>query len=251
MNLIEGLKITKAFLVQRQEKSLKKRFFSMFSACRENDTSIQALQGIDITLPEGEILGIIGPNGAGKTTLLKVINGIFSPDSGTLKTSGRIFSLMRLGLNFFPQLSGRDNLRTFAYLHRIPLAALEDRWAEIMNKCQLHEHIDLPLKCYSSGMQVRLAFAALTLVEPEILLIDEVYQAGDLHFQQQSLEEIHRLIGKSRGVVFVSHNLHLVKSLCTKAILLDHGQIVRCGPAVDVVNHYLRMNGEMLHGTTI
>ncbi|MDD2714480.1 MAG: ATP-binding cassette domain-containing protein [Candidatus Wallbacteria bacterium] len=250
MSLLQVDKLDKTFRIRNRDKSLKRRLCNIFRRYPENTRLIKALSGVSFSLERGEVLGVIGPNGAGKTTLLKLLSGIFAPSSGSIETEGRIFSLLELGLGFYPDLSGLENIYTFAAIHGISEKTTAEKLPEIIRFSGISEFIDLPIKFYSSGMNTRLSFSILSLIEPEILLVDEIYQSGDIDFQQQSIQKINELMAKSLGVIFVSHNLHLIKSLCQRAILLIKGELVFEGPAVDTVNHYLRLSGERLHGTT-
>lgn len=242
--------VSKDFRIRNLDKSLRDRLCGRFQKCPDGKNSLKALENISFSLSQGDILGVIGPNGAGKTTLLKLVSGVLFPSSGSITRKGRLVSLLDLGLGFYPQLSGRENLYTFASLHNITPAEVDLKLPEILQFSGIHEFIELPIRFYSAGMNTRLAFAAFCLVEPEILLIDEIYQAGDIEFQQRSMEKIEELMKKSLAVVFVSHNLHLIKSLCNRAILLKDGKMIFEGSSIDTVNHYLKLSGEKLYGTT-
>jgi len=248
--LIKLENVSKTFFVKKKDKSLKKRLFGIFREKNNLTQKITALNNINLEINSGEIWGIIGHNGAGKTTLLKLISKIYYPTSGNITCSGRVAALLGYELGFFQQLSGRENIRLFGSIFNIPPKIIDKKMDEIIDFSGLREFIDLPIHFYSTGMSARLSFAAFSMLEPEILLVDDIYQAGDLDFQTKSMQSIENLISKSSTALFVSHNLHMIKSHCNKAILLEHGEIIMAGPAVDVVNHYLLLKGEHLHGTT-
>jgi len=248
--LIKLEDVSKTFFVKKRTRSLKKSLFNFFREKNDSTQQINALCNIDIEMKSGEIWGIIGHNGAGKTTLLKIISQIYAPTTGKVECNGKVAALMGLELGFFSQLSGRENIRLFGSIFNIPSNIIDREMDKIIEFSGLSEFIDIPIHFYSTGMSARLSFAAFSLLEPEILLIDDIFQAGDLDFQTKSMLSIQKLISKSSTALFVSHNLHLIKAHCDKAILLEKGKIIALGKAVDIVNQYLLSKGEHLHGTT-
>lgn len=199
-----------------------------------------ALQDISFDVQEGEVLGIIGRNGAGKSTLLKVLSRITEPTTGQITLRGRVASLLEVGTGFHPELSGRENIFMNGAILGMTRQEIRSKFDEIVAFAEVERFIDTPVKRYSSGMYVRLAFAVAAHLEPEILLIDEVLAVGDVEFQKKCLGkmgEIARTGG--RTVLFVSHNLGSVKQLCSKAILLDRGKVAFQGPVEETVNQYL------------
>jgi len=248
--LIRFEDVFKTFFVKKRIRSLKKSLFNFFREKNGSTQQINALCNIDIEMKSGEVWGIIGHNGAGKTTLLKIISQIYAPTTGKVECNGKVAALMGFELGFFSQLSGRENIRLFGSIFNIPSNIIDREMDKIIEFSGLSEFIDIPIHFYSTGMSSRLSFAAFSLLEPEILLIDDIFQAGDLDFQTKSMSSIQKLISKSSTALFVSHNLHLIKAHCDKAILLEKGKIIASGKAVDIVNQYLLSKGEHLHGTT-
>jgi lipopolysaccharide transport system ATP-binding protein len=200
---------------------------------------IWALRDLTLEVDEGEVVGLIGRNGAGKTTLLRVLTRITTPTAGRAEIRGRVGSLLEVGTGFHPELTGRENVflnGTILGMRRQEIAAKFD---EIVEFAGVEEFIDTPVKRYSSGMGVRLAFAVAAHLEPEILLVDEVLAVGDAEFRKRCLGRMEELGVTGRTIVFVSHNMQAITSLCDRTILLDKGQIVLDGATDEVVTHYL------------
>lgn len=198
-----------------------------------NDVSLQILQG--------EVLGIIGSNGAGKSTLLKILSRVTSPSKGQIKIKGRIAALLEVGTGFHPELTGRENIFLNGAIHGMGKRETAKKLDEIIDFSGVEKYIDTPVKRYSSGMYVRLAFAVAAHLEPEILVVDEVLAVGDAAFQTKCLGRMkHASEQEGRTVLFISHDMVAIKSLCKRAVLLQQGKLVRDGFPVDVVNHYLR-----------
>lgn len=204
---------------------------------------IWALRNINIEVKRGEVLGIIGKNGAGKSTLLKILSKITSPTTGTIKSRGRIAALLEIGTGFHPELTGKENI----YLNGAILGMTKDeiklKIDEIINFSGCDRYIETPVKRYSSGMTVRLAFAVAAFLEPDILIVDEVLAVGDAEFQKKAIGKMKDISTEhGRTVLFVSHNMAAVKSLCSKAILLNNGSIVFSGKPNEVIAYYLNAN---------
>ena len=197
-----------------------------------------ALDGISLSINRGERIGIIGHNGAGKSTTLLTIAGIYAIASGTLTVQGKIQALFNLGLGFEPDATGRENIVYRGLAMGCSPAEVLARQAEIIDFADIGEFIDMPVRTYSSGMYVRLAFAISTYLEGDILLIDEIFSAGDATFQKRAQERFHELMAKAGIVVMVSHDMELIKKFCTRALWIDHGHIRADGNAVDIVNQY-------------
>ena len=198
-----------------------------------------ALKDVRFQVSPGEILGIVGRNGAGKSTLLKVLSRITQPTKGRVEIYGTVASLLEVGTGFHPELSGRENIFLNGAVLGMKRAEIARKFDEIVAFAELDKFIDTPVKRYSSGMYVRLAFAVAAHLEPDILVIDEVLAVGDASFQKKCLGKISTVARQGRTVLFVSHNMVAVKSLCTRAILLQLGMLVEDGHPARVVNHYL------------
>lgn len=212
----------------------------------ENDRSrkgksdlVWALKDINFEVKEGEVLGIIGKNGAGKSTLLKILSRTTSPTKGSYKVKGRIASLLEVGTGFHPDLSGRENVFLNGAILGMTKKEISRKFDEIIAFSGVERYIDTPVKRYSSGMYVRLAFAVAAHLDPEILIVDEVLAVGDSEFQKKCLGKMKDVSGQGRTVLFVSHDMGAVRSLCETAIFLKNGMIYRKGKVEEVVNDYL------------
>jgi lipopolysaccharide transport system ATP-binding protein len=199
-----------------------------------------ALDDVSFEVEEQEILGIIGPNGAGKSTLLKILSQITSPTSGQITIKGRVASLLEVGTGFHPDLTGRENIFLNGAILGMTKAEIRSKFDEIAMFSECEDFLDTPVKRYSSGMYVRLAFAIAAHLEPEVLLVDEVLAVGDAKFQKKCLGKMGEVSRRGRTVLFVSHNLVAVQSICRRAIHLRDGKLVDQGPATTVVSQYLR-----------
>lgn len=201
---------------------------------------IWALQDVSFSLEEGNALGVIGRNGAGKSTLLKVLTRITTPTHGRAEIRGRVGSLLEVGTGFHPELTGRENIFLNGAILGMKRREIHAKLPEIAEFSGVERFLDTPVKRYSSGMHVRLAFSVAAHFEPEIMLVDEVLSVGDAEFQQRCLGRMEDIGATGRTVVFVSHQLQAVAQLCDRAILLDEGSVVRDGPSSEVVAHYLQ-----------
>src|SRR5690242_21113009 len=202
--------------------------------------SIWALKDISFEVEHGEVLGFIGNNGAGKSTLLKIISRITLPTSGCIYGKGRIASLLEVGTGFHFELTGRENIFLNGNILGMKKHEIASRLDEIISFSELERFIDTPVKRYSSGMYMRLAFAVAAHLDPEILIVDEVLAVGDAEFQRKCLGKMERVAKEGRTVLFVSHNLAAVQSLCTSAYLLSKGSIIASGDVSTVIARYLQ-----------
>lgn len=201
---------------------------------------VWALRDINFEVRRGEVLGIIGKNGAGKSTLLKILSRVTSPTTGEIKTKGRIASLLEVGTGFHPELTGRENIYLNGAILGMTKAEIRNKEQEIIEFSGCERYIDTPVKRYSSGMRVRLAFAVAAHLEPDILVVDEVLAVGDAEFQKKAIGKMQDISkGDGRTVLFVSHNMAAVKSLCTRAIVLEHGMTVFEGDVEEAIGYYL------------
>jgi lipopolysaccharide transport system ATP-binding protein len=205
---------------------------------RDGET-LWALKDVNFKVEQGDVLGIIGRNGAGKSTLLKILSRVTAPSSGRIKVKGRIASLLEVGTGFHPDLTGRENIHLNGAILGMTKKEVDRKFDEIVDFAEIAQFIDTPVKRYSSGMYVRLAFAVAAHLDPEILVIDEVLAVGDVEFQKKCLGKMGDVAKKGRTVLFVSHNMAAVQNLCAKGILLESGTIASAGPVEDVIGNYL------------
>ena len=204
---------------------------------------VWALKDINIEVQEGEVLGIIGKNGAGKSTLLKILSRVTGPTTGSIKSRGRIASLLEVGTGFHPELTGKENIFLNGAILGMTKAEINDKLDEIVDFSGVARYLDTPVKRYSSGMKVRLAFAVAAHLEPDILVVDEVLAVGDAEFQKKAIGKMQDISkGDGRTVLFVSHNMAAVKSLCTRGVLLVDGEIVKSGTTNSIIETYLQNN---------
>jgi lipopolysaccharide transport system ATP-binding protein len=204
------------------------------------DSALWALRDVSLTIDQGEAVGLIGHNGAGKTTLLKIVSRITEPTAGFADVTGRVGSLLEVGTGFHPELTGRENVFLYGSILGMSRTEIRRRFDEIVAFAEIERFLDTPVKRYSSGMSVRLAFAVAAHLEPEILLVDEVLAVGDASFQRKSLGKMGEIAGEGRTVVFVSHNLAIIQALCRRAVLLERGEIVADGAVGETIDRYLR-----------
>jgi homopolymeric O-antigen transport system ATP-binding protein len=206
---------------------------------RLNREPFWALRDVSFAVPHGEALAIVGRNGAGKSTLLKLLSRITEPSTGRIWYRGRVSSLLEVGTGFHPELTGRENIYLNAAILGMRKADIERRFDEIVAFAEVEQFLDTPVKRYSSGMYVRLAFGVAAHLEPEILLVDEVLAVGDARFQQKCLGKMGSVVNEGRTVLFVSHNMAAVSALCTRAVLLEEGRLTSSGDPQAIIEEYL------------
>ena len=204
----------------------------------EGETLVNALDGVSLSLGEGRIYVILGPSGSGKSTLLKVIAGVYKPTTGKVTRNGHIAPMIELGAGFDPNYTGRENIFLYGSVLGFSRSFLEEKYEEILEFSELGDFIDVPIKNYSSGMKSRLGFSIATVVEPEILILDEVLSVGDAKFRKKCEKKMQKMFDHGVTVLFVSHSLAQVKRLCNKAILLEHGQLIAHGDIDEVADIY-------------
>ena len=208
---------------------------------------VWSLRDINFEVKKGEVLGIIGKNGAGKSTLLKILSKVTGPTTGSIKSNGRIASLLEVGTGFHPEMTGRENIFLNGAILGMTKKEIASKLDEIVEFSGCERYIDTPTKRYSSGMTVRLAFAVAAFLEPDILIIDEVLAVGDAEFQKKAIGKMQDISnGDGRTVLFVSHNMSAVRSLCTRAIVLGNGGVVYTGNTDNAVDYYLNMDKHKL-----
>ncbi|MET3520653.1 ABC transporter ATP-binding protein [Mesorhizobium abyssinicae] len=228
-----------------RESSLKTILASSFSFKREKKEvlDIHALKDIDIQIEEGERVGLLGHNGAGKSTFLKVVAGLYPISSGTRTVTGTVRSLFDLSLGFEPDATGRENILYRGLLLGLTPKFMRSVEKEIAEFADLGEFIDYPIKTYSAGMQVRLAFAISTAVGGDVLLLDEIVGAGDANFMAKAKTRIMELVDNAEILVLASHDFGTLRSLCSRGVVLHHGSVAFDGPIEDAVAAYCRING--------
>jgi lipopolysaccharide transport system ATP-binding protein len=202
--------------------------------------TIWAIKDVSFEIEHGELVGLIGRNGSGKSTLLRILSRISSPTSGTAAVRGRLGSLLEVGTGFHGELTGRENIYLNGAILGMRKTQIDRRFEDIIAFAEVDPFLDTPVKHYSSGMYVRLAFAVAAHLEPDILLVDEVLAVGDSEFQQKCLKKMRQVAYEGRTVLFVSHNLTTIQSLTNRTLLLDHGHLVAAGPTAEVVQQYLQ-----------
>src|SRR4051794_32097566 len=205
---------------------------------RPRHTVFPALQDVSFEIERGETVGVVGQNGAGKSTLLKLLCGVTRPSSGTLEAHGTIASILELGTGFHPEFSGRDNAALNAAILGLSPTEMKQRLPAILEFSELGTFLDRPGKTYSSGMYMRLAFSGGVNVNPDILVIDEALAVGDGHFQKKCVDKIREFQEEGKTILFCSHGLYHVSTICRRTLWLDHGRVMRYGPSLDVVHEY-------------
>ncbi len=222
-------------------ESFNRRIKRLIGEKNEGET-FRALKDISFEVKKGEAVGIIGKNGAGKSTLLKILSRITEPTKGRIEINGRVSSLLEVGTGFHPELTGRENIYLNGTILGMTRKEVKNKFDEIVEFSGVEKFIDTPVKHYSSGMKVRLAFSVAAHLEPEILIIDEVLAVGDAEFQRKCLGKMEDVTGQGRTVLFVSHNMGAVKVLCTEGILLKEGHITNIGQIGKIIEAYLFTN---------
>lgn len=217
----------------------------------QNDDTIWALKNVSFSVDRGEIIGIIGRNGAGKSTLLKILSRITKPTSGRAVVRGRVGSLLEVGTGFHPELTGRENIYLNGAILGMKKTEIDLKFDDIVSFAEIETFLDTPVKRYSSGMYVRLAFAVAAHLEPEILLVDEVLAVGDFAFQKKCIGIMGEAAKGGRTVLFVSHNMNVISRLCSRALLCDSGNILEDGETSEVIQEYLDMHQNHFEGFTL
>jgi len=216
--------------------SLKQGFVNMFSKEKrrekkekKNNNKFWALKDVNFTVNKGEVIGFIGSNGAGKSTLLKVVAGVLKPTEGSVKVYGNICPMIELGAGFDPQLTARENIYLNGAVLGYSKELIETKFDEIVEFSELREFLDVPVQNFSSGMVARLAFSIATIVDPEILIVDEILSVGDIAFQAKSENKMRSMIGGGTTVLFVSHSLEQIKKMCDRIVWIEKGKVQRIG----------------------
>lgn len=217
--------------------SIKENLLSLLSRSRKQKREV--LKGVDLKIKKGETVALIGVNGGGKSTLLKLMTKIIYPSKGKIETIGKLTSLLELGAGFHPDFSGRENIYFNASIFGLTKKEIDDRLETIIEFSELEQFIDNPVRTYSSGMYMRLAFSIAINVNADILLIDEILSVGDEHFQNKCFNKMLELKNEGKTMVFVTHSMDSVKNLCTRAVWLSDGKIKKDGDTKEVVDEYI------------
>jgi ABC-type polysaccharide/polyol phosphate transport system ATPase subunit len=235
---IEIRDLSKQFRLRHERQvSLKRMVLRLF---RPYPTDVMwALQGLSLQIRRGETVGIIGSNGSGKSTLLRVLAGVYPPTSGEVHVYGRTGGLYELGVGFHPELSGVDNVRLAGALMGHTPGAVREKMPDIEEFCELGDFLTVPVKAYSSGMALRLGFAIAINFAPDILLVDEILAAGDAHFQHRAYQRLRKLQADGSTLVMVSHEMSALRTMCSRIVWLERGQLVRDGAVDEVIDAYL------------
>lgn len=230
--------VTKSFNIYYDKANTIKEKLLFFKRNRREKHTV--LKNINLEIKKGEVVGLIGTNGSGKSTLLKLMTKIIYPNEGKITTKGKLTSLLELGAGFHPDFSGRENIYFNASIFGLTRKEIDERIDDIIEFSELGEFIDNPVRTYSSGMYMRLAFSVAINVNAEILLIDEILSVGDQHFQEKCFEKMRSLKEEGKTMVFVTHSMHSVEQLCTRAVWLYNGHIKMDGDTKTVVDAYLK-----------
>jgi ABC-type polysaccharide/polyol phosphate transport system ATPase subunit len=238
---LDGVGLT--FHVRQEKKTSLKDFFIgrlLRRSFRPLITEVRALKGVSLEARQGDRVGVLGHNGAGKSTLLKVLAGIYPPTEGRRVVEGRISSLFDISLGFEPEANGWDNIAFRCYLQGETPRDVRRKRQAIADFSELGSFLDMPVRYYSAGMLVRLAFSIATAIDPEVLLVDEVLAVGDLAFQNKARERMREMMSRAHLMVMVSHDLDSLARSCNCAVWMDHGQVVRTGPVQEVIDAYVQ-----------
>lgn len=238
MNCIEFRDVVQRFRRIRERPDTLREAFTNVTRYRNKFQSFEALKHVSFTVSEGEMVGIIGRNGSGKSTLLKLVAGVYTPSEGQVTVRGSIAPLIELGAGFHHELTGRENILINGLLLGLSKRQIKEREESIIEFAELGDFIDSPVKQYSSGMYMRLAFSIATSVDPDILIIDEILGVGDAGFQQKCLARIQRFRDAGKTVLFVSHVSGSVRDLCDRVLLIHRGELVADGPPDEVICIY-------------
>lgn len=224
--------------------SMKQAFVDFFSGKKKKKAEeFWALKNINFDVEKGEVVGLIGSNGAGKSTLLKVVSGVMKPTKGKITTNGVISPMIELGAGFDPELTARENIFLNGAILGYSEKFLEEKFDEIVKFSELKDFLDVPVKNFSSGMTAKLAFSIATVVNPEILIVDEILSVGDIRFQDKSKKKMISMIKGGTTVLYVSHSVQSIKDLCTKVVWIEHGEIQMIGDPKEICDKYAESQG--------
>ena len=225
-----------------KEFSMKQAFVNLFTKKKKKkkNEDFWALKDVSFNIGKGEVVGLIGSNGAGKSTLLKVVSGVMKPTKGQVKVKGVISPMIELGAGFDGNSTARENIYLNGAILGYSKEFLDDKFDEIVEFSELKDFLDVPVKNFSSGMTAKLAFSIATIVNPEILIVDEILSVGDIKFQEKSKKKMMEMIKGGTTVLYVSHSLESIKDLCTKVVWLEHGKVVKMGDTNKICDDYYK-----------
>lgn len=245
MVVVDARSVAKRFLLRHNSSvELKVRFLNLLHGrSGEQVEEFWALKGVSMTIPRGEAVGLVGRNGSGKSTFLKVVAAIYRPTSGRLLVArhARIASLIELGVGFHPELTGRENVFLNAAIHGLNRAEIERIYTPVVEYSGLEHFMDVPLKTYSSGMHMRLGFAIAANLQPDILLLDEIFAVGDADFQERCVATVKRFIAEGKTIIFVSHAPSAIRAICSRVCVLEQGELVFDGDVEAGLAYYDRL----------
>ncbi len=239
--MISVKNVTMKFNLGIEATSFKETFIALFDKKRrvsKEKNEFYALKNVSFDVKKGEVVGLIGSNGAGKSTLLKVVSGVMKPTSGKVTVNGVISPMIELGAGFDAELTARENIYLNGAVLGYSKKFIEEKFDQIVEFSELKDFLDVPVKNFSSGMTAKLAFSIATVVDPEILIVDEILSVGDIKFQEKSKKKMMEMIKGGTTVLYVSHSLESIKDLCNRVIWLEHGQIVDIGDAKKICEDY-------------
>ena len=221
--------------------SIKEAFIAVFDKSRrQKKTEFWALSDVSFEVKKGEVIGLIGSNGAGKSTLLKVVSGVMKPTKGKVTVNGQISPMIELGAGFDPELTARENIYLNGSILGYSKEFINEKFEEIVEFSELRNFLDAPVKNFSSGMVAKLAFSIATVVDPEILIVDEILSVGDIKFQEKSKNKMMQMIKGGTTVLYVSHSLESIEELCDRVVWLEHGKVIKVGNTKEICKEYYK-----------
>lgn len=238
--MIKVENVSMRFNLGMEASSFKEKFIAIFDKKRrtKKKNEFWALKDVSFEVEQGEVVGIIGSNGAGKSTLLKVISGVMKPTKGKVQVGGAISPMIELGAGFDPELTARENIYLNGAILGYSKKFLDEKFDDIVEFSELRQFLDVPVKNFSSGMTAKLAFSIATVVNPEILIVDEILSVGDIKFQEKSKNKMMEMINGGTTVLYVSHSIESIKELCTKVVWLEHGVVQKVGKPNKICDEY-------------
>ena len=242
-NMIEVENVTMKFKMSDEPLNSLKEIFTIAVKGKLKFNEFLALDHVSFSLEKGKTLGLIGKNGAGKSTTLKLISGILKPTEGIIRTYGNIVPMLELGAGFDLELTGKENIYLNGAILGYSKEYLESKYDEIVSFAEIQDFIDMPIRNYSSGMMARLAFSIASVVQPEILIVDEILAVGDVAFQEKSFNRMKELMSGGATVLFVSHDLEKIEEMCDKVIWLERGKVIMFGDTDEVCSAYRKATG--------